>query len=206
MTFDRTLSPYNQPGTLQHKMAVAVVVDNNDPMKIQRIKCRVSDLHSGRTPDELVWALQLTLSPQGHSGSVSSIGIPLIGSKVIIYFPEDDEHDQYYIADVNDKTSQTAELLVDYPNCYGHIDASGNLWFVNTLQDTVTFVHVSGSYYTFQKNGDVDIVAAKDLNFKAMGNINMDGVAINLQKGNASMLTTTPRTKPPAPSVPSNDF
>jgi hypothetical protein len=204
--FKNILDKYDSSGSLGNKMAAAVVVDNNDPEKLQRVKCRVSDLHTGRNDSDLAWSTKFGISAQGNTGKIGEIGLPPIGAKVILFFPEDDEHDTYYIADMHDKSTQIAELLVDYPNVYGHIDASNNLWMVNTLQDTVLFVHgPSGSSYKYLKNGDVEHYVAGDFRMHVAGNYNVDAAIFNLQKGEASSVTGSPRPKP-AVTPPTSDY
>lgn len=202
--FRNILSQYNSNGTLQGKISHGIVIDNNDPSQLQRVKVRVAELHSGRPEGEIPWSLQFMFSKQGHTNSMGSIAIPVIGAEVLIMFPEDDEHNTYYIADYYSKNTQIAELLVDYPHVYGNIDASGNLFLVNTLKDTVTFVHVSGTFINIQQSGMVNVVANNTMNFFANGDINMratggvyiDGTVVHFNSQHSPMLLPTPRTKP----------
>ena len=204
--FRNILDDNQGPGTLEGKIVSGVVIDNNDPEKLFRVKVRLSEMHSGRPNGEIPWSMQFLFSNQGHTNQIGSICIPVIGAKVLIMFPEDDEHDSYYIADYHDKSSQIQELLVDYPNVYGHIDASGNLWLVNTLRDTVTFIHVSGSYTKYFQNGDVEQGVAGNYYVKAIGSINLDGVTVNINSGGAQHLAITPRTKPTVTDAVKDDY
>jgi Type VI secretion system/phage-baseplate injector OB domain len=195
-----------EKGSLAGKITPAVVVNNNDPTKNQRVMYRIATMHTGRKDDELVWAIPLGWSTQGNGGGVGDVSVPLIGQKILIFFPENDEHDTYYFADYHDKSSQIIELLEDYPHCYGRVDASGNLFLVNTLHDTVKFIHLSGSYIKFNQDGSGEVGFAKGFNVfahEAIGirsgvAISMDAPAIHLNEGGSATLTTTARVKPPA--------
>jgi len=201
-----------QKGSLAGKIGLGIVVDNNDPTKNQRVKYRMATLHEGRKDNELVWAIPLGWSAQGNTpGGVGSISIPPVGAKILIFFPEDDEHDSYYFGDFHDQSTQIADLLEDYPNAYGHVDASGNLFLVNTLQNTVRFIHRSGTYIKIAANGAVEIAAADSLkiyssttlSLRSAVAINIDAPIINVDTGAASTLTPTART-PPTPQSFSN--
>lgn len=195
-------------GSLGNKLATAVVVDNNDPLQIGRIKFRISTLHSGRSDTELTWAAQLHQSSQGNTTyGIGEVGVPVVGAKVIIFFPEDDEHNAYYLADYHDTGSKITELLEDYPNSYGRIDASGNLFLVNTTANTVRFVHVSGTTITIGADGTITFASAASINLLAQNTINIRSSThvyidaptseVRIQEGLAAAVpANTPRTRP----------
>src|SRR5580765_1085618 len=159
MTFFNSTMGYQQ-GSLAGKYSPAMVVDNNDPEKVQRIKYRIAQLQTSRPDDGLSWASPFGWSPQGNSSGVGDIGIPVVGAKVIVFFPEDDEHHAYYMADFHDKATQISDLLEDYPNSYGRVDASGNLFLVNTLNNTMRVIHVSGTYVKINADGSAEFGSA----------------------------------------------
>lgn len=194
-----------QKGGFGGKLAAGTVTDNNDPTRNQRIKYRIATLHDGQDDAELVWAIPLGWGAQGNTpGGMGSIAIPPIGGKVIIFFPENDAHDTYYMADFHDNSTKISELLEDYPHSYGHIDATGNLLLINTQQNTVRFVHVTGTYIKISPLGAVELGCAKSLTIysgdvltlRALHEINIDAATMNVNIGLSPTLTTTPRTRP----------
>jgi Type VI secretion system/phage-baseplate injector OB domain len=205
MTFFNSTMSY-QPGSLAGKYSPAVVVDNNDPEKVQRIKYRIAQLQTSRPDAGLSWASPFGWSPQGNSSGVGDVGVPVIGAKVIVFFPEDDEHHAYYMADFHDKSTQISDLMENYPNSYGRVDASGNLFLVNTTTNTMRVVHVSGTYIKINADGSaemgsagpkVSIFSTGTCEVKALGAINLDGKTVNINCGLAQPLTITPRQRPP---------
>ncbi|HWY34471.1 MAG TPA: phage baseplate assembly protein V [Nitrosopumilaceae archaeon] len=193
-----------EKGSLQGKLAPAIVINNNDPTKTQRVQYRISTIHQGRTDAELVWAIPIGWSTQGNSAGIGDISVPQIGAKILIFFPENDEHDTYYFADYHDKSTQIVELQENYPNSYGRIDSSGNLWLVNTQTNTVRFIHVTGSYIKINADGSTEcgsqqtlnVFAHGALNLRSAGAVNIDGTTVNINQGAAATLTMTARTRP----------
>lgn len=181
----------------------AVVINNNDPEQTQRVQCRVSGLHKGVGDPHLPWAKCVGLAP-GNVAGIGTVNVPPVGARGWVYFPESDEHHLYYMGTDNFPDTKLAELLVDYPNTYGSIDAAGNLFMVNTTQKTWTLNLSSGSYLQFSPSG-ATLVVAGDFLVKATGEIALDaggavyinGTSINTNVTNAATsLTTKPRTAP----------
>ncbi len=199
------MQPFSN-NSMSGKISPALVINNNDPMQLCRVQCRITDLHVNRPDSDIAWAIPLWGSPQGNGPGWGGYQIPSIGSKVAIMFPNDDqqkndEHVQYYIGDYHDKMSQVPEFIAAYPNAYGHADIAGNLWITDTTAGTVLFRHFTGSYYQFNQNGSIEMAAAAAFNIKSATAINMDAPMVNINSGAASGLTITPRTPPAIPSV-----
>ena len=182
------------PSTLAStKLFPARVVDNNDPLKLQRIKFRVRNLHRGVVDADLPWALPVVTNIQGNN-QVGSLSIPVVGSSVIIEYIDD--YTVVYRGDFNQDTTKIAELVgTNYPHCYGYVDRSGNKFFVNTVSDTVTFTHLSGTQIAISGTGagtligalSLELDAATDLNIKATGSVNISCAAFNVDAATISL-------------------
>ena len=150
---------------------MAKVVDNNDPLKLERVKFRIQGLHRNTTDANLPWAIPQKQSIQGNN-NVGSINIPSLGSEIIVYFI-DDYSVIYTGVMVRDDNTIDELTSTNYPNCYGHIDASGNKMLVDTTANTVTFTHVSGTQIQIAQNGTTTIVSKGDINLNSQNNINL---------------------------------
>jgi len=150
---------------------LAKVVDNNDPLKIGRVRFRIQGIHR-RIPDaKLPWAMPVKNSVQGNN-NVGSINIPVLGSEIIVYFI--DEYTPLILGEINRSSSIITELTdINYPDCYGFVDKGGNKFFVNTVTDEVSFVHLSGTTIQINQQGECSIKTASNLNLESQGSINI---------------------------------
>lgn len=143
---------------------VAIVVDNKDPYSppLQRVKIRISEIHTGLEDEHLPWAMPCAPVVVGNTDGIGSVYVPVVGSKVYVFFQDNSPYFPVYIGYATSKDSQVEELLKeDYPHCYGYVDRSGNLKIVNTEKDTVYFCHVSGTSVHISKEGDLKVLVAK---------------------------------------------
>lgn len=171
----------------------AKVVNNNDPLKLQRVQFRIKKIHRGVVDDNLPWALPDNRQVQGNN-QVGSINIPVVGSSILVDYLSD--YSVLYRGDFNQDTNKSEELTgTSYPNAYGFIDKSGNKFFVDTTNDTVAFTHLSGTQIQIAQDGKVTIIGAKGLDInsaqnidmKATGNINISCASFNVNSNSISL-------------------
>jgi len=199
------------------------VVNNNDPDKLLRVRVRVPLLHRDIPDTKLPWSRpQMHLGPSGVGGGVGGIRVPAVGAKVMLQFNDDSLYNTSYVADFAYENSIPAELLADYPNSYGWIDAAGNLFFVNTITKEVRFIHVSGSKIEIAPDGEltiasatkvtvsgstqVDVLAANKVSVHggSLVDIRATEIHLNDSQSGTSPVTTTARTKPTGRNVAGN--
>jgi hypothetical protein len=148
----------------------ARVTNNNDPQKLQRLQFRLKGLHRGVPDIDLPWATPSKAFVQGNN-AVGSVNIPVKGSTIWIQFL--DENTPIYHGSVVLDTNTIPELTsVSYPNAYGFVDASGNKFFVDTQNDTVTFTHLSGAKIFINTDG-VCSLDTKNLSLNVNGNLDV---------------------------------
>lgn len=149
--------------SLVASVLVGVVVDNNDPEKLQRIKARCRELHYNYPDEALPWLRPSnTNGPQGNSsGGVGGVALPVVGSRVYVIMDKDDGNFGAWSIAPSALDLKVDELIArDYPHCYGHIDRSGTLTLVNTERDTRLMVHPSGTTFSIDGKGHVKIIVA----------------------------------------------
>lgn len=138
-----------------------IVVDNNDPKRLGRIKCEVPPFIMG-SASELPWIMQRASTGLGGTGSDSGMCIPLIGSQVVVEFPWGDPYSAVYSGFWRSDATDQSTFAEDYPNTYGFEDNTGTYWKVNMAQRYTEFKHTSGSYLRFKADGTVEEHVAKD--------------------------------------------
>ena len=124
------------------------------------------------------------MGPMGDTGSIGRIAIPQIGSKVFIMFHEDSVYNATYLGGAPNSKTIPSELLEGYPNSYGHIDAAGNLFFVNTQAKTMRVVHSSGTTIDIEESGGINIVSSDTIFVSGQSNIDiLTANAVNIHGG-----------------------
>ena len=112
--------------SIDHK---AIVVDNNDPLKLRRVRCIVEGLFESKNWNHLPWCMPG--NEGGSAGSRPGLGsfrVPSYGSIVGVYFPTGDLYAPYYKSWADDSVDTSSQLLFgeDYPYTYGNVDESGS--------------------------------------------------------------------------------
>ena len=132
-----------------------IVVDNDDPLKLKRIKCVITDILNETDVDSLPWVYQ----HNGSSGSTTaeSCYIPSVGDEVTITFPYNDIYFPFYSGSWASATTKTTEFDTGYPNVYGWKDSKGNIFKVNIVTSEVQFTHFSGTYLKLTTAGKVTV-------------------------------------------------
>jgi hypothetical protein len=122
-----------------------IVVLNDDPRRLGRVKCVIAGLLEGRI-DDLPWVYPWT---GGESASSSSGKIPEIGSILVIEFPFRDIYSPFYKGAWKSYETATGLYNEDYPYSSGHRDEMGNQLVVSKSKGSYKFTHSSGSFYEF---------------------------------------------------------
>ena len=166
---------------------IGVVINNNDPLKLQRIKLRIHDLHRNVSDNALPWCLPFTalLSSNVQIGQMGPI--PTLGSRVYMTYIDDSLYFPVYFGGVvaedrklDDFTGEDSSLTEDYPNVYGWIDRSGNRFVVNTVKHHLEFTHISGTRINIDGKGYTQIDIA-DREVDGSIDHNTKGLTINIK-------------------------
>lgn len=136
------------------------VVDNNDPLKLGRLKVRVieyyGDLSGEHIPDELLpWINQFTSSFLGNSADTCMWAIPVINTYVMVEYPTSDPYFGYYKSSIINENNRCDFFDEDYPHTYGFKDSQNNYVRINKLKNDMEIGHNSGT--TFKIKGDSEV-------------------------------------------------
>ena len=200
--------------TIHGKTYYGLVVNNNDPLKYQRLQIRINDLMDNIEDADLPWCAKEAHVLQSNTSGTGSISIPKIGSKVSVEFMDDSLYHGKWTGAVNTQEVQNSELVNDnYPNVIASIDDSGNKTRINTATNEVTWTHVSGGQVDINGSGIWTITTAGNIiiningtcNFIVSGNttissqgiLNINSSQLNLNSGAGTAPTAAvPRTRP----------
>jgi len=150
----KDIKPTMQHLRIPHK---GIVVDNVDPLKLQRVKCTITDLIDETDYDKLPWISKLESSFLGGSLNSGTFSVPEIGSEVQIVFPYNDIYFGFYDGVWSSSKTSLTEFHTDYPNTYGWKDGTGNIFIVNKITGDVQFTTSSGTYVLVTSAGKVTI-------------------------------------------------
>ena len=123
---------------LLSKKFKGVVVDNNDPKKLGRVKISIPELFGENVEAEnLIWVQPKLDSFQGGRIDISSFSVPEIGAELVVEFPNNDLYSAFYVGAWQSENTHQSEFNEDYPDSYGFRDKTGAGVFVNKAKQLV---------------------------------------------------------------------
>jgi Type VI secretion system/phage-baseplate injector OB domain len=166
-----------RPGLDANKTYVAVVVNDNDPEHLQRIKARVETIFDGIPDDALPWAIPSRDHSDGGSATTGSVNIPKVGSKVHVRFQKGSPlHPIYYGYHV-DKQTILEECKLNYPHRTVHRFKNGALAVLDTqanelyLRDPGNLkIYVAGNV-ELHVGGNIDEIVEGNVRRHIKGNL-----------------------------------
>lgn len=176
------------PNTLKGKLLLGTVINNNDPLHLDRIQVEIPELFN---PDmgELPWCMPAKNPVFGQGATWGLYGVPAVGSTVIIELQDGDSNFPVYRSFAQIQPNVNAEF--DTPNKWGFIDPSGNKLFVDMETQTFQFTHSSGSVLTFSEGKQVTISCADiTANVENTASVNCTTSNVNCTTSNVSSETS----------------
>lgn len=161
-----------------------VVVANNDPTKIKRVRVTIDGIFPTGSNTLLPWVAAFTDSPK-------SLNVPEVGDEVCVIFPFDDIYHPFYLGYWNTGTTGQSYLQADYPNTFGFIYANLKARF-NKSTKIGEIVHSSGSSIAVDADGNLVVTGAKDITHNAAGKLNLvSGGDLNITSGGKVNISAT---------------
>ena len=159
-----------KPKTETDQGKPAIVVDNNDPMKLQRIRVRCEGIY----PDISPWVRKFNPAGLGSSSNYDCVCVPELNSQVWIVFPFGSKDFPYYASAPYTQKSHTGEFDEGYPNVYGYHDGlTGLTYKVNrvTKQFTLSIgsLTITGDATGLNVTGDVNVDGSLTVSTGATG-------------------------------------
>ena len=155
---------------------LGVVLFNEDPKKLGRIKVMIQGIWDEVPVNKLPWCYPVNPYGLGGDEDVSWFSVPEVGNEVVVWFPYLDPHLPYYIGYLQSTKTHQPDFDVNYPEMYGWVDSKGNKFIVDKQEDYILFKHHSGSYVKFLSDGTVEVKVTKDIKFDVDGDYNVKTV------------------------------
>jgi len=133
-----------------------LVVANNDPKKLERVRIRIPEIHDGVEDNKLPWAIPFS-QPEGH------FSVPRLNSKIYVEFQQGNPAFPVYFGRAVDKNSLYSVADTNYPHRQGWIDEKGSYFYTDgTDGDLKLHVH-NGTEITVDNAGKITITGAASL-------------------------------------------
>lgn len=143
-----------------------IVIDDNDPDELCRIRVRVEKIFDHIPDDDLPWAIPVFPHPEGLLGGnrTERTGIshvPRKGNKVHLRFPSGDPSTPVWGGMPIDKKNMLPEMSVHYPFRIVHKLGNGMYYIIDTKTNEI-FIN---------NPGDMDVTVLGDVDLTVMGNL-----------------------------------
>lgn len=144
----------------------AIVVDNNDPDKLGRIRARIEHINEGIKDEHLPWAIAYFGHVDGAKGGdvrerSGVFFVPKKGTKVFIRFQDGNPHYPIWRGYVVDDKTRLKETNKHYPDRALVRFSNGSMVLIDTKSNEL-FIH---------SRGDMNLVVQGDLHTNVHGNV-----------------------------------
>lgn len=140
-----------------------LVVDNNDPKKLQRVRCTIDGLMNGPV-ETLPWIYPQNPPGFGARQDIGSMTPPSVNSELVIEFPTEDIYAAFYTGTWQSKDTHPGTFDEDYPNSYGFTDDAGNTFRVNKAKRFSEWNTGAGSRIRFDGDSTIELRSRKAIN------------------------------------------
>lgn len=137
-----------------------LVVDNNDPQKLQRVKCIIYGIMDGPL-ETLPWIYPKNPAGLGARSDVGTMMPPSTNTELVIEFPTEDIYAAFYTGTWQSADTHAAIFDEDYPATYGMRDDVGNQFRVNRLKGFSEWKAQSGARLRFEPDSTIELRSRK---------------------------------------------
>lgn len=187
----------DQPSELAGVYFLGKVVDNDDPLKMERVKVRIPDVFEGDSAN-FPWCSPAKAGWFPNTAEFGVFGlVPPVGTEIKVLFQQGNPLYPLYFAYPHQKDERVNDFVTNYLKRYGWKDPQGNLFFIDTTNAAnpqVKFQHTAGILFTIEPNGtfNITITGAGDKNVNINGggayNIHADG---NVNVNNCDVIVSS---------------
>jgi len=155
------LGEVSESSTHLDRPYVGKVTDNNDPLKQGRVRCTVAGLI---TDGALCpWIIRRASNSWGGSTTDGQFAVPEVGSELIIEFPYKDIYAAEYTGYWNGANTTPTASTPEYPETIVFAQVDTLKVTYNKTSKDLEVSHPSGTKITIKQNGDIEVVATKDV-------------------------------------------
>lgn len=148
------------------KIYRGIVIDNNDPLHLDRIKCIIPNLYDDSIGD-VPWIIPVKHCIFGQSDNIGEFGVPPVGSIVCVQLQENDPNFPVYTGFLmSDKGSQ------NQVGVFTVIDQSGSKLTIDTVNKNAKYEHCTGASFEITKDGGFNVNIPQNMVTNIQGNLN----------------------------------
>jgi hypothetical protein len=156
-----SVSEVSESSSILDRPYLGVVVDNNDPLKLGRVRCTIEGLISDGV--NAPWILRSSSSFLGGNTTTGQFAVPEVGSQLKVEFPYADIYAPEYTGYWNGSNSIPSESAVGYPDKVVLVQIGELVATYDKPTQKLEIKHPSGSKITILQNGDIEVIANKDI-------------------------------------------
>jgi hypothetical protein len=137
----------------------ALVVDNDDPLQLGRIKARIYPMLSGITDANLLpWIIPAMSLFTGAGDGIGLFCVPTIDSYVYVFFEQGDMYQPVYFAESQTGTKGLpTDRTTNYPNRRVWKTSSGIIIYIDDTDKHIKIVHPTGTYILLDTDGNITL-------------------------------------------------
>ena len=139
------------------KTLIGKVVDNADPLKLERVRVAIPEVYDPTAPVEnLPWAIPKPSAVFGGTSTSGFFGVPVKDAIVYVEFQDGDPSFPMYVGYPVTPLTIKEEADENYPNRYGFRDEVGNVFIVDKTEGEQFFkwYDAAGNKVTFDQSGE----------------------------------------------------
>jgi len=135
-----------------------IVLDNNDPNMLGRIKVNVFGIYNGIDADNLPWCVPMQPPGFGAGLGFGMFSVPKVDSIVFVMFEAGDIYQPLYIGSALDGVhGLPSERITNYPNRMVIKTPNGVIIYVDDSNGEINIKQPSGSYINMDASGNITI-------------------------------------------------
>lgn len=135
-----------------------IVLDNNDPSELGRIKVNIYGVFDNIDSEYLPWAVPAMPIGSGAGVGYGNLSIPEIGTYVFCFFESNDLYQPVYFAEAPDGVhGLPSEMSTNYPYRKVFKTKNGIVIIIDDSDKEIYVNHPSGSYIKIGTNGNIEI-------------------------------------------------
>lgn len=168
----------------------AIVLDNNDPSKLGRVKVNVYGIYDGIASTSLPWAVPMQPIGAGAGAGFGVFAVPEVDSLVFVMFEGGDVNQPIVIGSAPDGVhGLPSERISNYPSRRVLRTKAGIVVYIDDVDISIRVTHPTGKYIEINSSGSVT-ASVDDVNIEASGDVNIEASGDVVIKG--SMVRVNP--------------
>jgi hypothetical protein len=146
------------------------VVNNNDPLFLQRVQVRVDVLMDSWLDEHLPWAIPEGIDhADGCTADTGTVNVPIVGSKVSVEFLDGQVTHPAYSGYHEDSSTVLVEAKYNYPDRKVHRFKDGTLIVIDKKDEVVYFY--TPATVKIRVKGDVELHVEGNVSEQVDGNV-----------------------------------